>query len=86
VQHFEQVDGIGRIRAVAPEPDQQRAQIVRIASEPRTGASPIACATVAIALLHFWPPRSAACHLGVGARLPFRDKGASSGNLSRWVR
>src|SRR3546814_6694078 len=74
VQHVEQINGIGRIRAVAPELDQQRAQIVPIASEPYTGASPIACAAVAIALLYFWPPCGAARHLGVGARLTFRDQ------------
>lgn len=81
VQQFEQTDGIGRIRAVAPKPDQQRAQIVPVASEPRTGASPIACAAVSIALLHLWPPCGAACHLGIGARLPFRDKGGEQREL-----
>src|SRR3546814_3337283 len=51
VQHVEQIDGIGRIRAVAPKLDQQRAQIVPIASEPRTGASPVIGSAVPITLL-----------------------------------
>ncbi len=74
VQQVEQVDGIGRIRAAAPELDQHPAQIVPIGGEPRTGASPIIGTAIAIALLHLWPPCGAARHLGVSARLLFRDK------------
>jgi hypothetical protein len=74
VEQVEQVNGIGWIRAGAPELDQHRAQIVPIASEPRTGASPIMGTAVPIALLHLRPPCGAACHLGVGARLLLRDK------------
>src|SRR3546814_13415432 len=36
---------------------------------------------VPIALLHLRPPCGAACHLGVGARLPFRDKGGEQREL-----
>ena len=74
VQEVGQVDGIGGIRATAPEPDQHRAQIVPIGGELRTGASPIMGATVAITLLYPWPPCGAAGHLGIGARLLIRDK------------
>src|SRR3546814_5191210 len=50
-----------------------------MASEPRTAASPIACTAVPITLLRLWPPCGAACHLGDGARLLFRDKGGKQG-------
>ena len=83
VQQVEQVDGIGRIRASAPELDQHRAQIVLIGSEPRTGASPIVGTAITIALLHLWPPCGAVRHLGVSAWLMFRDSGASNGSLYR---
>jgi hypothetical protein len=83
VEEIEQAARIGRIRAIAPELQNDAPHVVAVAGEAAPGAAPILRTAIAALLLNPRPPFGAARHLDIGARLLLGDEVAQQRSLSR---